>query len=50
MSNKNIGLTVEMPTDHLIPRIPQRINYILWLEDLIENQLNCVGIDIGMIF
>jgi 23S rRNA A1618 N6-methylase RlmF len=37
--------------NHLIPRIPQRINYILWLEDLLktenDNKKDVKGIDIG---
>lgn len=44
------GLNVDIPTDHLIPRIPQRINYILWIEDLLEKSPNCIGIDIGTRF
>lgn len=51
------GLDVELPRDRLIPAIPQRLNYILWLEDLINdlidinyegNKRECIrGIDIG---
>ena len=42
------GLDVELPT--LVPRIPQRMNYILLIEDLLNaNNIsnNIMGIDIG---
>ena len=40
---------MEIATDCLIPRIPQRVNYILWIEDLFQERGNEVlsGIDIG---
>lgn len=43
-------LNVEIPPDHLIPTLPQRLNYILWIEDLLEifpkrEEIN--GFDIG---
>ena len=51
------GLDVQLPRDRLIPAIPQRLNYILWLEDLINDLIDmnyedqnreCIrGIDIG---
>ena len=41
------GINVDIPTNHLIPRVPQRINYILWLEDLLNQSKNAIGIDIG---
>ena len=37
-----------MPLNHLIPRIPQRINYVLWIEDLIKKSVQAYGIDIGI--
>ena len=48
MSNKTIkDYDVEIPIDHLIPRIPQRINYVLWIEDLLKQPDIASGIDIG---
>jgi 23S rRNA A1618 N6-methylase RlmF len=47
------GLEVELPRDSLVPRIPQRMNYVLLVEDLLRlNGLNrdgaeVTGIDIG---
>ena len=45
----DFDLDVEMPLDRLIPTVPLRLNYILWLEDLLssagERQIR--GIDIG---
>lgn len=41
------GLSVDLPLDHLIPRVPQRINYALWIEDLLERPTRAIGIDIG---
>lgn len=34
--------------DRLIPRIPQKLNYIHWIEDLIERKTDAIGIDIGI--
>lgn len=39
---------VEIPTDRLIPTIPLRINYILWLEDIFAGRLSLRGFDVGM--
>ena len=33
--------------DRLIPRIPQKLNYLHWIEDLIERKTDAIGIDIG---
>lgn len=47
---KDFGLDVEMPLDKLIPTVPLRLNYILWLEDLLTltgNTENIKGVDIG---
>ena len=42
------GLKVEIPSGHLIPSIPQRLNYIHWIEDLItKGNEDIMGIDIG---
>lgn len=43
------GLKIDIPLNHLIPRIPQRLNYVLWIEDLIERPQKAIGIDIGLI-
>ena len=32
---KDFGLKVELPLDMLIPAVPQRLNYIHWIEDLL---------------
>ncbi|GFY62557.1 u6 small nuclear RNA [Trichonephila inaurata madagascariensis] len=32
---KDFNLSVEIPDGFLIPTIPQRLNYILWIEDLL---------------
>lgn len=50
---KDFNLTVEIPLEKLIPTVPLRLNYILWIEDLLKNSLGGVndgdisGIDIG---
>lgn len=50
------NLNVQLPDNRLIPAIPQRLNYILWIEDLVNEliDINCksnistvTGIDIG---
>lgn len=38
---------LDIPLDHLIPRIPQRLNYVLWIEDLLKRPTKAKGIDIG---
>lgn len=47
---KDFDLDVKIPSDKLIPTIPLRFNYILWIEDLLSisdcgQTIN--GIDIG---
>ncbi|XP_060521193.1 U6 small nuclear RNA (adenine-(43)-N(6))-methyltransferase [Cylas formicarius] len=47
---KDFGLDVQIPREKLVPTIPLRLNYILWMEDLLDfMQLgeNIKGIDIG---
>ncbi|KAG5884627.1 hypothetical protein JTB14_023821 [Gonioctena quinquepunctata] len=47
---KDFGLKVSIPLNKLIPTIPLRLNYILWLEDLLSltgKAENIIGIDIG---
>ncbi|XP_076335087.1 RNA N(6)-adenosine-methyltransferase mettl16 isoform X2 [Tachypleus tridentatus] len=34
--HKDFDLEVDLPSDRLIPALPQRLNYILWVEDLLE--------------
>ncbi|KAG5678536.1 hypothetical protein PVAND_008203 [Polypedilum vanderplanki] len=47
---KDFDLKVELPIDKLIPTLPLRLNYILWIEDLLNHcsiKENVFGIDIG---
>ncbi|KAI0223053.1 RNA N6-adenosine-methyltransferase mettl16 [Lamellibrachia satsuma] len=45
---EDFGLDVEMPLNRLIPTVPLRLNYILWIEDLLAQRRDGVkGIDIG---
>lgn len=47
---KDFNLDVEIPLNKLIPTVPLRLNYILWLEDLLtlcKNSDQITGIDIG---
>ena len=48
------GLNVDIPPDCLRPRIPLRVNYILWIEDLLDQLTiknketeTAIGLDIG---
>lgn len=42
-------LDVQLPLDRLIPTVPLRLNYILWLEDILGTSCNTLnGIDIGL--
>lgn len=34
---KDFDLKLEIPVDRLIPTVPQKLNYIHWLEDLLSN-------------
>lgn len=47
---KDFDLDVEIPLDKLIPTVPLRLNYILWIEDLLsicKKDGEIRGIDIG---
>ncbi len=50
---KDFNLDVELPPNRLVPTLPLRLNYILWIEDLLEsvkslkNGQGVHGIDIG---
>nr|CAG4651750.1 EOG090X04JL [Triops cancriformis] len=44
---RDFNLLVELPPDRLVPTLPLRFNYILWIEDLINKAEDVHGIDIG---
>ncbi|KHJ42817.1 hypothetical protein D918_07099 [Trichuris suis] len=49
---KDFGLFVDIPSDSLVPRIPGRLNYLLWLQDLMEENfkdehIHCIDIGTG---
>ncbi|XP_075995543.1 RNA N(6)-adenosine-methyltransferase mettl16 [Genypterus blacodes] len=45
---EDFGLTIQIPLERLIPTVPLRLNYIHWVEDLIDGQGKLRrGIDIG---
>lgn len=49
---EDFGLTIDIPVERLIPTVPLRLNYIHWVEDLIDHQdagerVVRRGIDIG---
>lgn len=47
---KDFSLDVVLPAGHLVPRVPQKLNYCLLIDDILRaNQLtkSVVGIDIG---
>ncbi|KAG2234614.1 hypothetical protein INT48_003422 [Thamnidium elegans] len=44
-------ISIDFPLDSLCPTVPNRLNYILWLQDLIEETTpftDIIGIDIGV--
>ena len=48
----DFGLRVEIPQGHLVPTVPQKLNYIHWIEDLLGSDNGATGgqvngIDIG---
>lgn len=51
---KDFNLDVHIPEEKLVPTLPLRLNYILWLEDVLEwkpeTNSSVKGIDIGMCF
>lgn len=48
---KDFDLDVELPVGKLVPTVPLRLNYLLWIEDLFnlnyDNKKKIKGIDIG---
>lgn len=47
---KDFSLNVDLPTGHLVPRVPQKLNYCLLIDDILQANgitKNVVGIDIG---
>lgn len=40
-------LDVDLPLDRLIPAIPLRVNYILWLEDILNGEQSETILDVG---
>ncbi|CAF0732079.1 unnamed protein product [Rotaria sordida] len=46
-AKEDFNLNLELSLDRLIPRIPQKLNYLHWIEDLIERKIDAIGIDIG---
>ena len=41
--SKDFGLEVVLPVDRLVPMVPQRLNYIHWLEDLLMEETEREG-------
>ncbi|KAG0740670.1 hypothetical protein G6F22_009173 [Rhizopus arrhizus] len=52
LMKKDFNIELDFPLDRLCPAIPNRLNYILWLEDLLsetmETTTKAKGIDIGV--
>ena len=49
---KDFGLHVDIPSNRLVPTLPLRLNYLLWIEDIMQITKTCQekeihGIDIG---
>jgi len=48
---KDFNLTVTLPADTLVPTLPSRMNYLLWIEDLLsllpQPKKDIHGLDIG---
>ncbi|KAB0792644.1 hypothetical protein PPYR_14603 [Photinus pyralis] len=50
LMKKDFGLDVDIPLTRMIPTVPLRLNYILWLEDLLNispTSDDIKGVDIG---
>lgn len=50
----DFNLDVDVPAEKLVPAVPLRLNYVLWIEDLLNstqliNEPEIHGIDIGCI-
>jgi methyltransferase len=49
---KDFGLRVEIPLNRMVPTLPLRLNYLLWIEDLLHFSVSLTegqtkGVDIG---
>lgn len=46
---RDFNLTVNIPPKQLVPTLPLRLNYILWIEDMVKTFQfeNVIGLDIG---
>lgn len=46
---RDFNLDVKLPETNLIPTVPLRLNYVLWIEDIIQTFeiKDPIGIDIG---
>jgi len=44
---EDFGLTVDLPSNRLVPTLPLRLNYIHWIEDIVGQEEGKWGIDIG---
>lgn len=46
---RDFNLTVNLPPKQLVPTLSLRLNYILWIEDIVETfkLKNVIGLDIG---
>eukprot|EP00128_Syssomonas_multiformis_P006345 Colp12_sorted_trinity150504_noHs@26487 len=47
--SEDFGIKLQIPLDKLIPTVPNRLDYILWISDLIDQKTGeeVKGIDIG---